>query len=159
MGQYDGFGFEDENTDQGKNESGDSLRKARDAAAKKAQDLETKVNELTAQLTERTLKDVLQAKSLNPGLAKWMGNDGVDGSDESKVDAWLTENAALIGYKPKSAEESREEDPRASEFKRMQGALDNALPAGKFTEAESMIDKAEDIASVNKILAQARQFG
>lgn len=159
MGQYDGFGFEDENTDQGKNESGDSLRKARDAAAKKAQDLETKVNELTAQLTERTLKDVLQAKSLNPGLAKWMGNDGVDGSDESKVDAWLTENAALIGYTPKAPDAPREEDPRAAEFARMQNTQVNALPAGKLTEAMSQIEKAEGIDSVNEILRRVRTTG
>lgn len=157
MGQYDGFGFEDEN--QNEQESGKALRDARDAAAKEAKDLKAELAKLQGQLTERNLKDVLQQKELNPGLAKWMSVDGVDGSDESKVDAWLSENAALIGYKPKSAEESREEDPRAAEFRRMQGAQDNALPAGKFTEALSQIEKTEEIADVNKILAQARQFG
>lgn len=159
MGQYDGFGFEDENENQGGNESGGDLRKARDAAAKKALDMEAKVNELTKQLTERNLKDVLQAKSLNPGLAKWMSNDGIDGSDESKVDAWLTENAALIGYTPKAPEEPREEDPRAAEFARMQNTQVNALPAGKLTEAMSQIEKAEDITSVNEILRRARTTG
>lgn len=158
MGQYDGFGFEDEN--QNEQESGKALRDARDAAAKEAKDLKAELAKLQGQLTERNLKDVLQGKSLNPGLAKWIAQDGVDGSDTAKVDEWLTANAELIGYKPAgSSEEPGEEDPRAAEFRRLQGVQDNALPAGKFTEAASQIDTAEDIASVNKILEQARKFG
>lgn len=157
MGQYDGFGFEDDN--QNEQESGKALREARDAAAKEAKDLKTELGKLQSQLTERNLKDVLQGKSLNPGLAKWIAQDGIDGSDPAKVEEWLTTNAELIGYKAGTPDGPGEEDPRAAEFRRMQGAQDNALPAGKFTEAASQIEKAEEIADVNKILAQARQFG
>lgn len=156
MGQYDGFEFEDgENGNQG-NESGSDLRKARDAAAKKANDLEAKVTELTKQLTERNLKDVLQSKSLNPGLAKWMSADGIDGSDTTKVDAWLTENGALIGYTPQATEEQQAPDERAADFARIQNAQANALPAGKFTEMEALVNKAETVDDVNAILAKAR---
>lgn len=161
MGQYDGFEFEDENGDQG-NESGGDLRKARDAAAKKAKDLEDKVTALTKQLTERNLKDVLQTKSLNPGLAKWMAVDGIDGSDVAKVDTWLTDNAALIGYKPAASDESDAPDERAAEFARMQNAQANAMPAGKFTEVVANINKATatgheiSIDAVNAELARAR---
>lgn len=155
MGQYDGFEFEDENGAQG-NESGSDLRKARDAAAKKARDLETQLANLTKQLTERNLRDVLQTKSLNPGLAKWMAVDGIDGSDESKVDGWLTENAALIGYKPEASEESSAPDARAADFAKMQQASANALPAGKLSEIEAGINKATSIDEVNAELARAR---
>lgn len=156
MGQYDGFEFEDGENGNSGNESGSDLRKARDAAAKKAQELETKLAELTKQLTERNLKDVLQSKSLNPGLARWMSADGVDGSDTTKVDAWLTENGALIGYTPEATEEQHGNDDRAADFARIQNAQANALPAGKFTEMESLVNKAESIDDVNAILAKAR---
>jgi hypothetical protein len=155
MGQYDGFEFEDENGAQG-NESGSDLRKARDAAAKRAKDLEDKVAELTKTLTERNLKDVLQTKNLNPGLAKWISADGVDGSDESKVDEWLTSNAALIGYTPAASEEPPENEDRAAAFAKFANAQANALPSGKLTEIEAAINGAEDLDSVNAALARAR---
>lgn len=157
MGQYDGFDFEDENENgaQG-NESGSDLRKARDAAAKRAKELETKLADLTKQLTERNLKDVLQTKNLNPGLAKWMAVDGIDGSDESKVDEWLTTNGTLIGYKPEASEEPTEPDARAVAFAKMQQAQANALPTGKFAEVEAELSKATTVDETNAILARAR---
>lgn len=158
MGQYDeGFQWEEQTGNE--QNSGKALREARDKAAAEAKDLKTQLDEALAKLTERNLKDVLQGKSLNPGLAKWIAQDGIDGSDPAKVEEWLTTNAELIGYKAGTPDGPGEEDPRAAEFRRMQGAQDNALPAGKFTEAASQIEKAEEIADVNKILAQARQFG
>lgn len=156
MGQYDGFEFEDGENGNTGNESGSDLRKARDAAAKKAKDLETELSTLKAQLTERNLKDVLQARTLNPGLAKWMSADGIDGTDGAKVDAWLTENAALIGYTPKTPEEQKVPDERAADFARIQNAQANALPAGKFTEIAAAVDKAEGIDAMNEVLARAR---
>lgn len=159
MGQYDGFEFEDGgNGDQG-NESGGELRKARDAAAKRAKDLEDQVDKLMKQLTERNLKDVLQDKSLNPGLAKWIAQDGIDGSDAAKVDEWLVANAELIGYKPDAPDAQTAPDARAEEFRRMQNAQANALPAGKLTEAYSTLNTAEGIDDVNAVLRQAAQFG
>lgn len=152
MGQYDGFEFEDENGGQG-NESGGDLRKARDAAAKRAKELESQLAELTKQLTERNLKDVLQAKNLNPGLAKWISADGVDGSDESKVDEWLNTNGALIGYKPEAPEEP---DGRAEAFEKFANAQSNALPAGKLSEVEAGIAKAETFEQMNAELARLR---
>lgn len=155
MGQYDnGFDWED---NQGENEqqSGKALREARDKAAKEASDLRKQLEDAMAKLTERNLKDVLQGKSLNPGLAKWMKSDGVSGDDESAVDKWLTENAELIGYKPAPPEEPHETDSRAAEFARMQGVQVNALPAGKLSEAAARISNAESFEDVNAALRSA----
>lgn len=157
MGQYDnGFGFEDNGSEE---LSGKALRDARDAAAKEAKDLKAELVKVQKQLTERNLKDVLQEKSLNPGLAKWLAQDGIDGSDTVKVDEWLTANAELIGYKPAAPEEQSAPDARAVEFARMQNTTANALPAGKLTEAFSAVDKAEGIDAMNAALRQAAQAG
>lgn len=153
MGQYDdGFEFEDD-----RQQSGKALREARDAAAKEAKELKEKLEALQSQLTERNLKDVLQGKSLNPGLARFMKADGIDGADESVVDKWLTDNGELIGYKPNVPEEPAEPDARAAEFARMQGVQVNALPAGKLTEAMSRLAAADgdNIADVNAALRSA----
>lgn len=158
MGQYDGFGFEDGNQNQ--QETGKALREARDAAAKEAKELKEQLAALQTQLTQRNLKDVLQEKSLNPGLAKWIAQDGIDGSDAAKVDEWLTQNAELIGYKPedqKSLEGQPAPDARAAEFARMQSMQANALPAGQLSEAFAQIQGAEELsfADVNATLRQA----
>jgi hypothetical protein len=155
MGQYDnGFPWEDdENVNE--QQSGKALREARDAAAKEAKDLKKQLDDALKQLTERNLKDVLQEKSLNPGLAKWISQDGIDGSDAAKVDEWLTANAELIGYKPTTPEEPAEADPRAAEFARMQGVQVNALPAGKLSEAASRVANAETFEDVNAALRSA----
>lgn len=158
MGQYDGFGFED-GTDGDEQLSGKALRDARDAAAKEAKDLKTELGKLQKQLTERNLKDVLQDKSLNPGLAKWIAADGIDGSDATKVDEWLSTNAELIGYTPKVTDAQGAPDARQVEFGRMQNTQANALPAGKFTEAEAAVNKAEGIDAMNAALRAAAQFG
>lgn len=154
MSQYDdGFDFEDDNRQQ----SGKALREARDAAAKEAKELKEKLEALQSQLTERNLKDVLQAKSLNPGLARFMKADGIDGGDETAVDKWLTDNGELIGYKPDVPDSQPEQDARATEFARMQNVQANALPAGKLTEAMSRLAAAdgENLDEVNAALRSA----
>lgn len=158
MGQYDGFEFEDgENGNE--QLSGKALRDARDAAAKEAKELRAELVKAQKLLTERNLKDVLQDKSLNPGLAKWLAQDGVDGSDVAKVDDWLNANAELIGYKPNASEEQTAPDARAVEFAKMQNLQANALPAGKDTEAYAALNTAEGIEAMNAALRQATKFG
>lgn len=156
MGQYDdGFDWEDQN-DQQQN-SGKALREARDKAASEAKELKKQLDDALAKLTERNLKDVLQGKSLNPGLARFMKADGIDGSDESAVDKWLTDNGELIGFKPNAPEEPAEQSAQAAEFARMQNVQVNALPAGKFTEAMSRLAAADgdNLADVNAALRSA----
>jgi hypothetical protein len=157
MGQYDnGFPWENEQDDDDEKQTGKALRDARDIAAKEARDLKKQLDDVMKQLTERNLKDVLQGKSLNPGLAKWISQDGIDGSDAAKVDEWLTTNAELIGYKPAVPEEQAEPDARAAEFARMQGIQSNALPAGKLSEAAARIANADNIEDINAALRSAR---
>lgn len=155
MGQYDdGFEWEDgQNVNQ--QPTGKALREARDKAVKDAQELQAKLDEAMAKLTERNLKDVLQGKSLNPGLAKWMKADGVTGDDDKAVDTWLSENAELIGYKPNTPEEPAETDSRAAEFAKMNNVQANSLPAGKLSEAAARLETAETVEDVNAILRAA----
>lgn len=139
MGYNDGFDFEDDKN----SETGKALREARDAAAQRAKDLEKQLTEITDKLTERNLKDVLQAKTLNPGLARFMKADGIDGSDETKVDEWLTTNGELFGIKPNDAPAGAgEPDARQAEYTRMSNVQVNALPADKFSEAKAGIEQA-----------------
>lgn len=138
MGYDDGFNFEDDKN----SETGKALREARDAAAKRAKDLEDELKSVKDLLTERNLKDVLQAKTLNPGLARYMKADGIDGSDTAKVDEWLTSNAELFGITPAEPAPPAEPDARQVEFTRMSNVQANALPADKFSEAKAGIEAA-----------------
>lgn len=162
MGQYDGFEFEDGTPGE---LTGKALRDARDAAAKEAKDLKAELAKLQSQLVERNLKDVLQGKSLDPRLARFMKSDGIDGSDDAAVDKWLTDNGDLVGYKPAGApDETQEPDALASEFARMNNVQANALPPNKFSEVMAGIEKAtagtnnQGLVNVDGVNAELRRL-
>jgi hypothetical protein len=85
MGYNDYDGFEDD-----ENEDGSHGPKARATrrrlAAKRNKELEAQLAKLTSQLAERTLKDVLESKGLNPALGRFIIKDGIDATDQAAVD-------------------------------------------------------------------------
>jgi len=144
----DGFDFEDDERD---SKSPKELRDAQRAAAKRAKELEAQVQQLSKQLAERNLKDVLEDKGLRPGLAKWIAKDEVDTSDQAAVEAWLVANQEEFNYSlgdgssndsDDDAGSDEEQDDTAAEFTRMQAASNGALPPNKYVEAEAQIKKA-----------------
>lgn len=154
---YDGFDFEDE----GASVTVADLRKWGKSRDKAAKDAEKKLAEANAKLTEVSLKDVLQEKGLNPALSKFIVKDGVDATKAEAVDAWLTENGALFGYKPnaKTSEETGAQDERAAAFQQMQESTANAIPPTKMSDIVARMDQVKpgDIDAMNALLAEAQR--
>lgn len=159
MGYNDDEDFEGFEDDNGQQNTMAEVRKWGKAQAKLAKELEQKLADANLKLAQSALKDVLQGKNLNPGFAKWIVADGVDASDEKAVDAWLSDNAALIGYKPASPDESGAPDERAAAFAKMQEAQAGALPNGKLDDLAARLAKVDgnDIDAVQAILAEAQR--
>ncbi len=86
--EFDDFG--DEGTDVVK-----QLRKVNRALDKRAKELEQELTGLRSQTRQRTVKDVLQAKGINPKIAAFIPQD-IDTSDEA-IGGWLSEYGDVFG--------------------------------------------------------------
>lgn len=115
--------YDDDDTDQYADNSGDAigqLRAAHKAQAKQLKDAlaaleaanET-VGKLTTSVNTRNVADILVAKGVDPGVSKFLKD--VDPTEEG-ISSWLTENGKLIGYDPtKGSDESSSEEPQEDE--------------------------------------------
>ena len=74
------------------------LRKVNRALEKRAKELEQELSGLKTQTRQRTVKDVLQAKGLNPKIAAFIPQD-VDTSEEA-ISAWVDEYGDVFGVQP-----------------------------------------------------------
>jgi len=86
--EFDDFG--DEGTDVVK-----QLRKVNRTLEKRAKELEQELKGLQSQTRQRTVKDVLQAKGINPKIATFIPQD-IDTSEEA-INNWLNEYGDVFG--------------------------------------------------------------
>jgi hypothetical protein len=78
------------------------LRKVNRALEKRAKELEQELSGLRTQTRQRTVKDVLQAKGLNPKIAAFIPQD-IDSSEES-ITNWVNEYGDVFGIQTQSEE-------------------------------------------------------
>ena len=86
--EFDDFG--DEGTDVVK-----QLRKVNRTLEKRAKELEQELKGLQTQTRQRTVKDVLQAKGINPKIAAFIPQD-IDTSEDA-INGWLNEYGDVFG--------------------------------------------------------------
>ena len=87
---------EDDEDDETTNDSGiNQLRKVNRALEKRAKELEQELLGLKSQTRQRTVKDVLQAKGLNPKIAAFVPAD-LDTSEEA-INNWINEYGDVFG--------------------------------------------------------------
>jgi hypothetical protein len=78
------------------------LRKVNRALEKRAKELEQELSGLRTQTRQRTVKDVLQAKGLNPKIAAFIPQD-IDTSEEA-INNWVNEYGDVFGIQTQSEE-------------------------------------------------------
>ena len=78
------------------------LRKVNRALEKRAKELEQELSGLKTQTRQRTVKDVLQAKGLNPKIAAFIPQD-IDSSEEA-ITSWVNEYGDVFGIQTPSEE-------------------------------------------------------
>jgi predicted RNase H-like nuclease (RuvC/YqgF family) len=87
------------------------LRKVNRSLEKRAKELEQELNGLKTQTRQRTVKDVLQAKGLNPKIAAFIPQD-IDTSEEA-INNWVNEYGDVFGIQTQSDEKPAEKSPEA----------------------------------------------
>jgi hypothetical protein len=98
------YQFDDEDDMDTSTDVVSQLRKVNRALEKRAKELEQELSGLKTQTRQRTVKDVLQAKGLNPKIAAFIPQD-VDTSEEA-ISAWVDEYGDVFGVQPAQTNEA-----------------------------------------------------
>jgi len=85
------------------------LRKVNRALEKRAKELEQELSGLKTQTRQRTVKDVLQAKGLNPKIAAFIPQD-IDSSEEA-ITTWVNEYGDVFGIQAPTEEKPASKSP------------------------------------------------
>jgi hypothetical protein len=109
------------------------LRQAKRADEKRIKELTEQLEGLSKMQRERTVKEVLEKKGVNPKAARLVLKDLDDVSEES-VNNWLDDNAELFGL------EVSQEAPRVDELDRAAMRQQDIVTQGATTP-----DRAEDM--------------
>jgi hypothetical protein len=109
------------------------LRKAKRNDEKRIKELTDQLESLSKVQRERTVKEVLEKKGVNPKAVRLILKD-IDDVNEESVNNWLDENGDLFGLT------KAEEAPRVDEMDRAALRQQDVVTQGAYTP-----DKAEDL--------------
>ena len=109
------------------------LRKAKRADEKRIKELTEQLETLSKGQRERTVKEVLEKKGVNPKATRLILKD-LDEVSEESVNSWLDDNADLFGI------DVAKEAPAASEMDRAALRQQDVITQGALTP-----DRAEDL--------------
>ena len=145
------YEYDDEDDDFG-NEPQDvvkQLRKVNRTLEKRLKELEVEATTLKVQTRQRTVKDVLSAKGINPKVAAFIPQD-IDTTEEA-VSAWLAEYGDVFGVQ-QSPEETQAKETATDAQRRIQNVMQTGTPPGVDEDALAKILNATSAADLSSIL-------
>ena len=122
--------YDDEEDDDTTTDVVGQLRKVNRALEKRAKELEQELSGLKTQTRQRTVKDVLQAKGLNPKIAAFIPQD-IDSSEEEIV-KWVNEYGDVFGIQTSSEEKPAEKSPEV----KAQARINNLISTGSAPDVD-----------------------
>jgi TolA-binding protein len=137
------------------NESGSDLlkklRKAKRADEKRIKELTEQLEGFSKVQRERTVKEILEQKGVNPKAARLVLKD-LDEVSEESVNNWLEDNGDLFGLTP------TEGAPKANEYDRAAMRQQDAVTQGAITpdRAENIEQRLNAAESAEEILSILR---
>ena len=144
------YEYDDEDDDFG-NEPQDvvkQLRKVNRTLEKRLKELETEATTLKTQTRQRTVKDVLSAKGINPKVAAFIPQD-IDTTEEA-VSAWLTEYGDVFGVQ--TSEETQVKNASTDAQRRIQNVMESGNPPQVDEDSLARILNATSAADLSAIL-------
>ena len=100
------------------------LRKVNRSLEKRTKELEQELSGLKTQTRQRTVKDVLQAKGLNPKIAAFIPAD-IDTSEEA-INNWVNEYGDVFGIQAPTEEKPAQKNPEVQ----AQARINNMVATG-----------------------------
>ena len=144
------YEYDDEDDDFG-NEPQDvvkQLRKVNRTLEKRLKELETEATTLKTQTRQRTVKDVLSAKGINPKVAAFIPQD-IDTTEEA-VSAWLAEYGDVFGVQ--TPEETQAKTATTDAQRRIQNVMESGIPPQVDEDSLARILNATSAADLSAIL-------
>jgi predicted RNase H-like nuclease (RuvC/YqgF family) len=132
------------------------LRKVNRTLEKRLKELEDEATTLKTQTRQRTVKDVLTAKGINPKVAAFIPQD-IDISEEA-VTNWLNEYGDVFGVNQESTQgESQAQNPALQAQKRINEVVSTGTPPGVDEDAMAKILNASNAAELSALLGVSVQ--
>lgn len=132
------------------------LRKVNRTLEKRLKEIEAEATTLKNQTRQRTVKDVLTAKGINPKVAAFIPQD-IEISEEA-VSNWLNEYGDVFGVKQESQEgESQAQNPALQAQKRINEVVSTGTPPGVDEDAMAKILNASSAAELSALLGVSVQ--
>jgi hypothetical protein len=143
----DDFDFEDGPQDVVK-----QLRKVNRTLEKRLKELEQEATSLKTQTRQRTVKDVLTAKGINPKVAAFVPAD-LDASEEA-VTNWLNEYGDVFGVKSDEESESKStpNNQALQAQQRINDVVSTGTPPGVDEDMYAKMANAKNAAELNALL-------
>lgn len=117
------------------------LRKAKRADEKRIKELTEQLESLSKVQRERTVKEVLERKGVNPKAARLVLKD-LDDVNEESVSGWLDDNADLFGLKVDEPKSSISESDRAA-LRQQDIVTQSAVTPDRAEDFEMRLNNAE----------------
>lgn len=126
------------------------LRKVNRTLEKRLKELEVEATTLKNQTRQRTVKDVLTAKGINPKVAAFIPQD-LDVTEEA-VTNWLNEYGDVFGVQAPAEENSAAANPALQAQKRINDVVSTGTPPGVEEDSMAKILNAKSADELNALL-------
>jgi predicted RNase H-like nuclease (RuvC/YqgF family) len=127
------------------------LRKVNRTLEKRLKEIEAEATTLKNQTRQRTVKDVLTAKGINPKVAAFIPQD-IDVTEEA-VATWLNEYGDVFGVQQESNKgESQAQNPALQAQKRINDVVSTGTPPGVDEDSMSKILGAKNASELSALL-------
>jgi len=127
------------------------LRKAKRADEKRIKELTEQLDTLSKAQRERLVKEVLEAKGVNPKAARLILKD-LDDVNEESVSTWLDDNSDLFGLK-KEEQQAEQQNINLAALRQQDIVTQGALSPNRAEDLETKLNNAQ---SADEILALLR---
>jgi hypothetical protein len=132
--QYDDDDFDDEVVDNGPA----NLRKALKRAEKERNALQEQLDSVKSNLRQRSVKDVLETKGVNPKIAAFIPSD-LDAPEQ--IAAWLDEYSDVFGF-AQAQSETTETTENDAAIQRIESSTNSAVTPGRDADLFNKIASA-----------------
>jgi hypothetical protein len=128
------------------------LRKVNRTLEKRLKELEQEATSLKTQTRQRTVKDVLTAKGINPKVAAFVPQD-LEASEEA-VTNWLNEYGDVFGVKSGEESESKSasNNPALQAQQRINDVVSTGTPPGVDEDMYARMANVKNAAELNALL-------
>jgi len=147
--QYDDDDFDDEVVDNGPA----NLRKALKRAEKERNALQEQLDAVKSNLRQRSVKDVLETKGVNPKIAAFIPSD-LEAPEQ--IAAWLDEYADVFGF-AQAQSETTETSENDAAIQRIESSTNNAVTPGRDADLFNKIASATTKEELAQIMGHAAQ--